>query len=234
MNWFSAFLTSSIGRKMVMGATGLFLIVFLIVHCTINAMIFFNDGGVTFNKAAHFMGTNILIRTMEIVLFLGIILHIVQGFMLSAKNRAARPVGYAVNNPAANSRWYSRSMTLLGTLILLFLVMHISHFWTHSRLGGMMGIAPLNETAIGDKEVLNLYELMISTFQSPVVVIIYILGVISLCWHLIHGFQSAFQNFGINHKKYTPLIKCIGIGFSILICIVFAAMPIAMYTGCIQ
>ncbi|HNA57805.1 MAG TPA: succinate dehydrogenase, partial [Chitinophagales bacterium] len=103
MNWFSTFLTSSIGRKVVMAVTGLFLISFLIVHCTINAMIFFNDGGESFNKAAHFMGTNVIIRTMEIVLFLGIILHIVQGFMLSAKNRAARPTGYAVTNPGANS-----------------------------------------------------------------------------------------------------------------------------------
>lgn len=234
MNWFSTFLTSSIGRKVVMAVTGLFLITFLIVHCTINAMIFFNDGGQTFNEAAHFMGTNILIRTMEIVLFLGFFVHIIQGFMLSAKNRAARPTGYAINNPAANSKWYSRSMTLLGTLILLFLVMHINHFWSHSRLGGMHGIAPLDETQIGDKEVLNLYALMISTFQSLTVVIIYLLGVISLCWHLVHGFQSAFQTLGVNHKKYTPLIKNIGIGFSIIICLLFAAMPVAIYTGCIQ
>lgn len=234
MNWFSTFLTSSIGRKVVMAVTGLFLITFLIVHCTINAMIFFNDGGQTFNEAAHFMGTNILIRTMEIVLFLGFFVHIIQGFMLSAKNRAARPSGYAINNPAANSKWYSRSMTLLGTLILLFLVMHINHFWSHSRLGGMLGIAPLDETQIGDKEVLNLYALMISTFQSLTVVIIYLLGVISLCWHLVHGFQSAFQTLGVNHKKYTPLIKNIGIGFSIIICLLFAAMPVAIYTGCIQ
>ncbi len=234
MNWFSTFLTSSIGRKVVMAVTGLFLITFLIVHCTINAMIFFNDGGQTFNEAAHFMGTNILIRTMEIVLFLGFFVHIIQGFMLSAKNRSARPTGYAINNPAANSKWYSRSMTLLGTLILLFLVMHINHFWSHSRLGGMLGIAPLDETQIGDKEVLNLYALMISTFQSLTVVIIYLLGVISLCWHLVHGFQSAFQTLGVNHKKYTPLIKNIGIGFSIIICLLFAAMPVAIYTGCIQ
>ncbi|HMU69800.1 MAG TPA: succinate dehydrogenase cytochrome b subunit [Chitinophagales bacterium] len=231
MNWFSTFLTSSIGRKVVMAVTGLFLISFLIVHCTINAMIFFNDGGESFNKAAHFMGTNVIIRTMEIVLFLGIILHIVQGFMLSAKNRAARPTGYAVTNPGANSKWYSRSMTLLGTLILLFLVMHISHFWTHSRLGGIGGISPLDETMIGDKEVLNLYALMISTFQSPVVLIVYILGVISLCWHLVHGFQSAFQTLGVNHKKYTPVIKGIGIVFSILICALFAAMPLSIYMG---
>ena len=233
MNWLGTFLTSSIGRKVIMAVTGIFLIVFLIVHCTVNAFIFFNDGGVSFNMAAHFMGTNILIRTMEIVLFLGFFVHIIQGFMLSAQNRKARPQGYVANNPSANSKWYSRSMTLLGTLILLFLVMHINHFWTHSRLGGMMGITPLEETSVGDKEVLDLYALMITTFQSPVVLIVYLLGVFSLCWHLIHGFQSAFQTLGVNHRKYTPWIRNFGIGFSILICLIFAAMPIAIYTGCI-
>lgn len=231
MSWINTFLTSSIGRKLVMSVTGLFLITFLIVHCTINAMIFFNDGGAAFNKAAHFMGTNIIIRIMEIVLFAGLIVHIIQAYMLTAKNKQARPQGYAVNNPSANSKWYSRSMTLLGTLILLFLVLHISHFWANSRLGGMMGIAPLDEVQIGDKEVLNLYQDMLVTFQSPLVLIVYILGVFSLCWHLIHGFQSAFQTLGVNHKKYSPVIKNIGIGFSILICIVFALMPISIYAG---
>ena len=177
------------------------------------------------------MGTNIIIRIMEIVLFAGLIVHIIQAYMLTAKNKQARPQGYAVNNPSANSKWYSRSMTLLGTLILLFLVLHISHFWANSRLGGMMGIAPLEEVQIGDKEVLNLYQDMLVTFQSPLVLIVYILGVFSLCWHLIHGFQSAFQTLGVNHKKYSPVIKNIGIGFSILICIVFALMPISIYAG---
>jgi succinate dehydrogenase / fumarate reductase cytochrome b subunit len=74
-------LSSSIAKKFWMGLTGLFLITFLIVHCAVNAMIFFNDGGLMFNKAAHFMGTNILIRSAEIVLFAGLILHIVDGLM---------------------------------------------------------------------------------------------------------------------------------------------------------
>jgi len=231
MNWFRTFLISSIGRKVVMAVTGLFLILFLIVHCTVNAMIFFNDGGEIFNRAAHFMGTNVLIRTMEIVLFLGIILHIVQGFMLAASNRKARPVAYAVNKPSANSKWYSRSMTLLGTLILLFLIIHINHFWTHSRLGGIGNITPLDETLVGDKEVLNLYALMVETFQSAAVVVVYLLGVISLGWHLVHGFQSAFQTMGLYHKKYTACIRAIGIGFSIIICIIFAAMPVSIFAG---
>lgn len=234
MNWFRKFLVSSVGRKFVMGLTGIFLITFLIVHCSINSMIFFNDGGVTFNKAAHFMGTNVIIRTVEIFLFLGLILHIVQAYILALENRKARPVQYNVNNPAANSRWYSRSMTLLGTLLLIFLIIHINHFWTNSRLGGLLGIKPLEHVEAGGKEVLNLYAEMLVTFESPLVIVIYILGVISLCWHLIHGFQSAFQTFGLHHKKYTPLVKQIGVVFSVLISLIFVLMPVSMHFGWIK
>lgn len=232
MTWKQLF-TSSIGKKFTMGLTGLFLIVFLVVHCGVNAMIFFNDGGQTFNHWGHFMGSNLIIRTAEIGLFAFLLLHIIQGLMLWKQNNKARPVKYAVNHAASNSKWYSRSMGLLGTLILLFLVLHLFHFWTPSRFGGMGGVKALEETVLPDynnQEAHNLYAEMLLVFQNNLwVVIVYVLGVISLCWHLIHGFQSAFQTFGIHHKKYTPIIKAIGIGYSLIICLLFAAMPIAMY-----
>src|SRR5829696_4405068 len=136
MTW-KNFFTSSIGKKYTMGLTGFFLITFLIVHCGLNSMIFFNDEGETFNHWAHFMGDNLIIRTMEIGLFLFLLLHIIQGIILWRQNGRARPVKYIVNRPEANSKWYSRSMGLLGTLILLFLVVHLYHFWTPSRFGGM-------------------------------------------------------------------------------------------------
>jgi succinate dehydrogenase / fumarate reductase cytochrome b subunit len=125
-------------------------------------------------------------------------------------------------------------MGLLGTLLLLFLVLHIYHFWTPSRLGGIGGIRPLSETALGveynGQAVLNLYAEMQMVFtDNLLIVIIYLLGVISLAWHLLHGFQSAFQTLGINHKKYTPIIKALGVAFSIIVPIIFALMPIAFY-----
>jgi succinate dehydrogenase / fumarate reductase, cytochrome b subunit len=197
-------------------------------------MIFFNDGGETFNHWGHFMGSNLIIRTMEIGLFLFLLLHIVQGLMLWNQNNKARPVKYAVNNASSNSKWYSRSMGLLGTLILLFLILHLYHFWTPSRLGGIGGIHSLQETSLGaeynNQPVHNLYAEMQAVFQNNLlVVIIYVLGVISLCWHLIHGFQSAFQTLGINHKKYTPIIKAAGIGYAVIISLLFASMPLAFY-----
>jgi len=237
MTW-KQFFTSSIGKKLTMALTGFFLITFLIVHCGINAMIFFNDNGETFNHWAHFMGSNLLIRTAEIGLFLFLLVHIIQGLMLWSQNNKARPIKYAMNKPQTNSKWYSRSMGLLGTLILLFLVLHLYHFWTPSRLGGIAGIHSLQETTLGKEyngqDVHNLYHEMQVVFQNLWVVIVYVLGVISLCWHLLHGFQSAFQTFGINHKRYTPIIKGVGVAYSIIICALFAAMPIAFYCNWIQ
>ena len=227
------FFTSSIGKKITMGLTGFFLISFLIVHCSINAMIFFNDGGQTFNHWGHFMGSNLLIRTAEIGLFVFLLIHIIQGLLLWKQNKSARPVKYVVTKPNENSKWYSRSMGLLGTLILIFLVLHLYHFWTPSRFGGIGNVRSLEETVLSDynnQPVHDLYKEMLMVFQNNLlVVIIYVLGVISLCWHLLHGFQSAFQTFGWNHKKYTPLIKLLGVGYSIIICLLFAMMPIAIY-----
>lgn len=221
-----------------MGATGLFLITFLIVHAGINSMIFFNDGGETFNHWGHFMGTNIIIRTMEIGLMLFLLLHIVQGLLLWMQNRNARPVKYAVTRPDGKSKWYSKSMGLLGTLILIFLILHFYHFWVPSRFGGIANIQPLAEATLGqeynNQPVHDLYKEMLTVFTgsySSIIVIFYVLGCASLCWHLLHGFQSVFQTFGINHKKYTPFIKTIGVGYSIGISLLFAIMPVAMHFG---
>lgn len=219
MNWLYRFLTSSIGKKIVMALTGLFLISFLIVHGAINAMIFYNDGGVTFTHWAHFMATNPVIRTLEIVLILGFLLHITQGLLLWKQNRAARgPVRYKVVSPTKQTTWYSRSMTLLGTLILFFLVIHTSNFWIPNRKHQFM-----------TGEELDLYQMMIATFQNPIEVIIYLVGCFSLFWHLLHGFKSSFQSLGLNHAKYNNVIAMGGKMFAILISLLFALMPISVY-----
>ena len=100
-----------------MALTGLFLIIFLIVHAGINACIWANDGGVMFNKAAHFMAATVIIKIAEVGLFLGIFLHIIQGYMLELQNRSKRKKGYAVPMGNKGSKWYSRSMALLGTIL---------------------------------------------------------------------------------------------------------------------
>jgi succinate dehydrogenase / fumarate reductase cytochrome b subunit len=220
MNWFTNLFTSSIGKKVLMSLTGLFLISFLIIHCTINAMIFINDGGATFTHWGHFMGTNPIIRTLEIGLIAGFLFHIVDGFVLVAQNRKARPVKYSKVAHPHKSKWYSRSMGLLGTLILIFLIIHTAHFWIPNRT---------NQFVEGEE--LPLYNMMIEVFQNPLIVIFYVLGCFSLFWHLLHGFRSAFQSLGLNHVKYNGAISFVGTAFSIIVPIIFALMPIAMYFG---
>ncbi len=218
----TGFLKTSIGKKVLMGLTGLFLISFLVVHVSLNATIFFNDGGQTFNAGADFMAHNPVIRIMEIVLFAGLIIHIVQALTLTLANKKARPVAYAKIDGAANSSWYSRSMGILGSLLLLFLVSHLSHFWIDTKI------------AVFKHEEHNTYLEMKEVFSHWYVVLIYLVGVIALCYHLLHGFQSAFQSLGLNHKNYTPLIKKVGVWFSIIVCLLFAAMPVCMFLNIVQ
>jgi len=223
MKWFTQLITSSIGKKLIMALTGLFLISFLVIHCTINAMIFLNDEGETFSHWGHFMGTNPIIRTLEIGLVLGFLFHIIQGLLLLKENNAARPVKYSTVKPPANSKWYSRSMGLLGTIILLFLIMHTSHFWIPNRT---------NQFVEGEE--LPLYKMMLEIFQNPIVVIFYVIGCFSLFWHLLHGFASAFQSLGLNHVKYNGVISFVGAAFSIVVSLIFALMPIAIYFKWVQ
>jgi succinate dehydrogenase / fumarate reductase cytochrome b subunit len=224
MTWKQMF-TSSVGKKLVMGFTGIFLVLFLIVHVGLNACIWAMDNGVMFNKAAHFMGANVVPRILEIGLFAGFFLHIIQGYMLELQNRKARGTAYAVSYGNKGSKWYSRSMALLGTLLLLFLIMHIKHFWVPSRITG------LEPMMIDGKEYHNLYGEMLVVFENPVIVVLYVIGCISLAYHLAHGFQSAFRTVGINNPKYTTLLETIGYGFSIIVPLAFAMMPISMHLG---
>ena len=117
-------------------------------------------------------------------------------------------------------------MGLLGTLLLIFLVVHISKFWVASRFTGIP-----TQDANGNH---NLFAMMVETFQNPLLVALYVFSMGSLAYHLLHGFASAFQTLGWNHKKYTPLIKAIGFWYTIIICVLFAAMPLSIYLGLIN
>jgi succinate dehydrogenase / fumarate reductase cytochrome b subunit len=227
MTWKQMF-TSSVGKKLVMGFTGIFLILFLIVHVGLNACIWANDGGEMFNKGAHFMGANLVPRILEIGLFVGLILHIVQGYMLTLQNKKARSVGYAVAYKDG-SKWYSRSMAILGTLILIFLISHLSHFWLPNR--SAQGLSLGGE--------IDLYAKMRETFSGNdgatiLTIFVYVLGCGALGFHLAHGFQSAFKTLGVHNKRYQQMLAAIGFGFSIIVCVAFAMMPLSFHFGWIQ
>ena len=232
MTW-SRLFTSSVGKKIVMALTGLFLVSFLVIHvglnsCIFNDLAFFDpqDNGRMFNKAAHFMGSSVLVRIIEIGLFIGFIIHIVQGYILEVQNRSRRGTGYKVKMGTRGSTWYSKSMGLLGTLLLFFLIMHISHFWIPSRV--THGLDPVQ---YGDMEAHNLFARMVEVFQNKWIVLLYVLGCISLAWHLLHGFQSAFRTLGLHNKKYIGIVKATGVAFSVIVPLIFALMPVSMHFG---
>lgn len=228
MKW-SEFFTSSIGKKFVMALTGIFLITFLIVHAGINACIWAMDGGEMFNKAAHFMGATVVVRVLEIGLFVGFIIHIVQGIVLELQNRSRRAKGYAVDLGNKGSKWYSRSMGLLGSILLIFLIIHWNHFWVPSRIT-KAGLVDVPNT----QGIHNMFKLMQDVFVQPWAVALYVIACISLCWHLIHGFQSAFRTIGVHNNKYLSLLSAIGVGYSVVISLAFAMMPISMHFGWVK
>lgn len=215
-----------------MALTGIFLIIFLLVHVGLNSCVFADlhwlnpeDNGEMFNRAAHFMGSTIITRILEGVLFIGFIIHIIQGWVVEGKNRARRGQGYQVSLGSRGSTWMSRSMAILGTLIFMFLILHISKFWWSSRI--THDLQPVNYG--NGMEMHDLYLRMYEVFQSPVIVIIYVLSVLFLGFHLWHGFHSSFRSMGVHNKKYLGLLKGLGYGFTVIVCVLFALMPISMY-----
>ncbi|QCR22895.1 succinate dehydrogenase cytochrome b subunit [Pontibacter sp. SGAir0037] len=223
MNWFTKTFSSTVGRKIVMSVTGLFLCSFLVVHLIGNLQLFKNDGGIAFNVYSDFMAHSFIIRIMEVVLVLGFVFHIYDAIALTRRNKAARPIDYAEKRPQENSTWSSRNMGLLGTVILVFLIIHLWNFFVPARFGGLEGVV------IEDVEYDNLYLKVVQSFQIWWYVAIYVISMVALAYHLIHGFQSAFQTLGLDHKKYTPFIQAFGYAFSVLVCLGFAIIPLYFF-----
>ncbi len=225
MNWFTRFLTSSLGQKVVMSLTGIFLILFLIVHMSGNLQLLADDGGKSFNIYAAFMSENPFIRVISIALYASILLHAIQGILLARANRIAKGTKYS-GGRVAGATWASKNMALLGILIFAFLCLHMGDFWVKMRFTDQLTMVSYTGH---DEAVQDIYSRVNVAFQELWIVIVYLIGVLALAMHLIHGFQSAFQTLGLAHKKYTPLINAIGWIYSIVICAGFAIMPLYHY-----
>jgi succinate dehydrogenase / fumarate reductase cytochrome b subunit len=224
MNWFSSFITSSIGQKLIMSLTGLFLILFLVVHLAGNLQLLNNDGGEAFNIYAKFMISNPLIKTISYGLYAFILLHAIQGILLAIKNRKARGnKRYAVQT-TANTSFASRNMALLGTLILFFLGIHMGDFWYQMKFTDQLAMVTYD-----GQEYKDLYAKVATTFSQPWFVVVYVVSMVVLGIHLWHGFQSAFQTLGLNHRKYNPLIQWIGKAYSVVIPVLYAIIPLVFY-----
>jgi succinate dehydrogenase / fumarate reductase, cytochrome b subunit len=179
------FLTSSLGKKAVMAATGLFLVLFLVEHLYTNISLFYGDGGVEFNETSHSMVHMLIIRIIEIVLFAAIVIHVVQAIVLTKQNNNARPVKYAIDGADKTSSWISRNMGLTGSLIFFFIVVHLYNFFVPYRVTDTVGHEGQQTLAQNVAEALG----------NPLYAGLYLISVIILSWHISHGFHSAFRLF---------------------------------------
>lgn len=214
---------TSLARKYWMALTGLFLCTFLVVHLVGNLVLLKDGSQADFNAYSHFMTTFPLIKIVSYLLYGSIVLHAVDGFMLTRQNAAARPVKYAKNNAAANSSWASRSMALLGTITLIFIIIHMKSFWFEMHFG------EVDSTVIDGEEIKDLYTITVAAFQELWYVALYVVSMLALGFHLWHGFQSAFQSMGWNHPRYTPIVKGVGRAFAVIVPGLFAIIPIYLF-----
>jgi len=222
MNWFAKLLSSTLGRKLLMALTGLFLILFLAVHLIGNLQLLKSDSGEAFNIYAQFMTSNPIIVVISYVNYACILVHVLWAFLLTVRNRNARGTErYAVVKNS--SPWTSRNMGILGTLILIFLVIHLKSFWYEMHWGG---IPTANYEG---HEVKNLYATVDAAYSQLWFVVLYIVSMAILSFHLWHGFVSAFQSLGLNHTKYNPVIAFVGKAFAIIVPALFALIPIWMF-----
>lgn len=193
----SGLLKSSIGRKVAMALSGLFLVIFLTQHFVINLSSVISPD--TFNSWSHFMGTNGLVQfALQPVLIFGVCFHFIMGIVLELQNRKARPIKYESFKGGAAAPWTSRNMILSGLVILAFLGLHFYDFWIPEMVHKYVDFAPEDPT--------RYYEETVHKFENHVRVILYVISFVLLALHLWHGFASSFQSVGFNNK-YSKALK---------------------------
>lgn len=219
MGWLSDRLNSSIGKKFIMAITGLSLILFLVIHLLNNLLLFL--GPEIFNEnVARLEAIKPFVRVIELILALIFIFHIYNAIKLYFENKKANPQKYAINISSKNSTFYSRFMTVSGSFILIFLIIHLSTFWRSFNFGDH----PLDGSH-------PFYGIIQDAFMNPIIALFYIIAMVMLGLHLNHAFQSAFQTMGWQHKKFTPIIEKIGTTIALIMTIGFASIPVFFYLG---
>ena len=199
--------TSSIIRKVSMALSGLFLVVFLTQHFTINLTSVFSEN--LFNKISHFMGNNFIVQfILQPILIFGVVFHFIMGFILEYINRKSRDTNYVSFKGSSNSNWMSRNMIYSGIVILSFLGLHFYDFWIPEINYKYVEVLPLDQE--------RYYQELVHKFESPIRTTIYSISFIFLALHLYHGFSSSFQSVGFNNK-YSSALKLFANGFSIII-----------------
>ncbi len=248
-------LNSSLGKKLIMALTGLFLCTFLIVHLAGNLQLFKNDGGYGFNVYANFLTHFPPIEVIAYILYLSILVHAVYALVLTIQNRKARPVGYEFTNKSP-ATWSSKNMGLLGSILFLFIVIHMNDFWYNYKYTNKVGYKEYRTDLATNQTTSSVYTPQTADFENSVstennveivrvkdlqarvansftslwYVIFYVVAMGAVAFHLLHGFQSAFRTLGWVHRKYTPVVYFIGTWFfAVIMPIGFALMPVVYY-----
>lgn len=212
---------STLSRKMLLCVTGLFLAFFLLIHFLGNLQLFLPEeqAHLQFNAYSHFLSGNIFIKIVSYVLYASILLHAADGLVITLKNRKSAG-RYRSDQRGRASKWYSRNMGILGTLILIFLIIHFQNFWYVYKFGNL----PLDEQ--GNKD---LYVLVTAVFREWWYVVVYVISMVALCYHLIHGIHSAVRTMGLYHPKFVKWVQLLGTGYAVILCSGFALMPVYVY-----
>lgn len=211
------FFKSSIGRKQVAAVSGLALVLFVIAHLLGNLTIY--SGPESFNGYAHKLESlGALLWVMRLGLIAVFVTHIGITIKLVKENRKARKVKYAVSQPGRTAS--TKLMPISGVVLLLYIISHLLDFSLNDHHSAM---AFINGVDYG------LYGLVYNSFQSPVKVIWYMIGMLAVGAHLHHAVQSVFQTFGLNHNKYTPCIKKTSAIIALVLSVSFASIPLYLY-----
>lgn len=205
-----------------MALTGLFLAFFLIIHLLGNLQLLLPEeiAHTQFNAYSHFLSGNLLIKMVSYVLYFSILYHVFDALIITIGNWRANDTSYKKDNRAEVSGWIARNMGLLGTFVLIFLVIHFKDYWYVYKFGS----PPLDVE--GNKD---LYIIVVDSFKELWYVVLYVIAIIALGLHLIHGVSSAFRTLGLYHEKYIVWMKYIGYLFSIFITLGFVMIPIIIY-----
>ncbi len=221
---------SSIGRKVIMSLTGLFLILFLTFHSVMNATILLGDGGAAYNAVCGFLGANWYAVLGTAIIAGGFVAHIIFAILLTLQNYKARGKSrYAVTKKQEGVEWSSKNMLVLGIIVLGFLGLHLYHFWYKMQFAELtLTHHEISELAIHPTDGFGFVN---ELFSNPIYSIIYIVWLVALWFHLAHGFWSSLHSIGLSNTTWIPRLKTISTIYTTIIIVLFMAVPIFYLLG---
>lgn len=222
---------SSVGRKLLMAATGLILVLFVVVHLLGNSSIFLGPNGIN-AYAEHLHSLGPLVWVFRLVMLIVIGIHIALGVQLTLENQSARPLAYSVKENL-RATFSSRTMIISGLVLLAFIIYHLLQFTVQLPSLTPVG-AKAHLTGLHGEMVPNVFAMVVSTFHSLFVVLVYVVGMIFLFLHLGHGVQSFFQTFGLTNDKTFPGIGVFGKVVAFVLLLGYVSIPLLIIIGAVN